>query len=120
MSMSPWKPWQTPTGRINMQIRKPENAPLKDASSNNINISGKGTSVVREEHCFPYKIKIIVSTSLGQEELLVVLKNLKILNIYKDFPKTLPGYRRDSYNSIMPWGTSGRMTLMQLRSKKLH
>ena len=40
-----WKPWQTPTGRINMLIRKPSNASLKDASSNNMNISGKGTSV---------------------------------------------------------------------------
>ena len=30
-----------------------------------------------------------------------MLTNLKILNIYTDFPKTLPGHRRDSYNSIM-------------------
>ena len=58
-------------------------------------------TVVREEHGFPYKIKIIVYRSLGQEELLVVLKNLKILNIPKDFIMTLPDHRRDSYNSIM-------------------
>ena len=88
-------------GRINMQVKKPANASLKDASGNDMDITGKGILVVQEEHGFPHKFKVLVSMSLMQEELVVGFEDLKILHILnKDFPKTLPDHRRDSCNSI--------------------
>ena len=45
---------------------------------------------MQEEHGFPHEIKVLVSRSLGQEELVMRLADLKIL--HKDFPKTLPDH----------------------------
>ena len=57
--------------RINLHIMMAGNARLKDASDNKMDISGKGALVVQEEHGCPYDIKVRVSRSLGQEELMM-------------------------------------------------
>ena len=63
---------------------------------------------MKEEHGLPYKIKVLVSKDLGQDELVVGLGDLKDINIlHKEFPSKLPEWRRDDarivnvqYNSI--------------------
>ena len=64
--------------------------------------------MVQEECGMPHKIKVLVSGDLGPDKLLVGFKDLKNINIlHKEFPKTLPEWRRQDakqvnaqYNSI--------------------
>ena len=45
---------------------------------------------------FLYKTKVLVSKSLGQEELRVGLEDLKTLHIlHRDFPETLQGHKME-------------------------
>ena len=64
--------------------------------------------MVQEDDGLPLKIQVVVSKILGKEELVVGLEDLKELNtIHKDFPRTLPEFRRGAkfskpsqYNTI--------------------
>ena len=82
---------------INMTIYEKGEATLKDGSHNHMDVSGIGAIMVQEDDGLPLKIKVLVSRSLGKEELVVGLSDLKDLNIlHKDFPRTLPEFRRSA------------------------
>ena len=82
---------------INMTIYEKGEATLKDGSHNHMDVSGIGAIMVQEDDGLPLKINVLVSRSLGKEELVVGLSDLKDLNIlHKDFPRTLPEFRRSA------------------------
>ena len=79
--------------------------------------------MVQEEDGLPLKIKVLVSRSLGKVVLVVGLSDLKDLNIlHKDFPRTLPEFRRSAkfskpnqYNTMR--GASGLNRRSEKRGK---
>ena len=74
--------------KLKMWMEKPGRAYLEDASGNAMDISGKGRLVVRENQGFLNVIKVLVSKSLGQDQLVVGLEDLKTLHIlHNDFPR---------------------------------
>ena len=76
-------------------------ATLQNASHKQMDGRGKGEIIVQEEHGLPHKIKVLVSKDLGQDELVVGLGDLKDINIlHKEFPRTLPEWRRDDARSV--------------------
>ena len=81
--------------KINMIIYEKGDATLKDGSHNHMDVSGQGEVIVQEDDGLSLKIKVLVSKDLGEDELVVGLEDLKDLNIlHKDFPRTLPEFRR--------------------------
>ena len=53
--------------------------------------------MVQEDDGLPLKINVLISRSLGKEELVLGLSDLKDMNIlHKDFPRTLPEFRRSA------------------------
>ena len=81
--------------KINMVVYEKGDATLKDASHKHMDVSGKGEVIVQEDHGLPLKIQVLVSKDLVKDELVVGLEDLKDLNIlHKNFPKTLPEFRR--------------------------
>ena len=78
-----------------MNIYEKGEATLKNGSHNHMDVSGKGEIMIQEEDGLPLKIQVLVSKSLGKGELVLGLEDLKDLNIlHKDFPRTLPEFRR--------------------------
>ena len=62
-----------------------------------MDVSGVGAIMVQEHDGLPLKINVLVSKTLGKEELVVGPNDLKDLNIlHKDFPRTLPEFRRSA------------------------
>ena len=51
--------------KVNMMIFEKGDATLKDASHNNMDMSGRGDIMVQEEHGIKHKIKVLVSTECG-------------------------------------------------------
>ena len=94
--------------KLNIVVFEKGDATLKDASNTHMDVSGKGEVMVQEEYGLPHIIKVSVSKDLGPDELVVGLEDLKNINIlHKEFPKTLPEWRREDakqvnaqYNSI--------------------
>ena len=83
--------------QINMTIYEKGEATLKDGSHNHMDVSGIGAIMVQEDDGLPLKIRVLISRSLGEEELVVGLSDLKDMNIlHKDFPRTLPEFRRSA------------------------
>ena len=84
-----------------MNIYEKGEATLKDGSHNHMDVSGIGEIMVQEDEGLPLNIKVLISKSLGQEELVVGLSDLKDMNILnKDFPRTLSEFRRSAnFNS---------------------
>ena len=69
-------------------------ATLKDGSHNYMDVSGIGSIMVQEKEGLPLKIKVLISKSLGEEELVIGLSDLKDMHIlHKDFSRTLPEFR---------------------------
>ena len=80
---------------LNIHIYEKGEAILKDGSYNHMDVSGRGEVVVQEEMGYPLKIDVPVSKSLGEGELVVGLEDLNGLHIlHKEFPSTLPEFRR--------------------------
>ena len=76
--------------RLSLQVRKPVNAMLSDASGNPRDVSVRGSLTVQEEHVWPYDIRVIISKSPGKEELVVRLEDLKsiyVLHVHRDIGK---------------------------------
>ena len=94
--------------KLNIVVFEKGDATLKDASHKHMDVSGKGEVMVQEEYGLPHKIKVLVSKDLGPDKLFVGLEDMKNINIlHKEFPKTLPEWRREDakqvnaqYNSI--------------------
>ena len=55
--------------QINMTIFGKGSATLTDASNKSMDVTGRGELTVQEESGFPYKIQVLVSKDLGNEEL---------------------------------------------------
>ena len=69
-------------------------ATLKDGSHNYMDVSGIGSIMVQEKEGLPLKITVLISKSLGEEELVIGLSDLKDMHIlHKDFSRTLPEFR---------------------------
>ena len=69
-------------------------ATLKDGSHNYMDVSGIGSIMVQEKEGLPLKITVLISKSLGEEELVIGLSDLKDMHIlHEDFPRTLPEFR---------------------------
>ena len=79
--------------QLNMTIYDKGEATLKDGSHNHMDVSGIGSIIAQEEEGLPLKITVLVSRSLGEEELVIGLSDLKDMHIlHKDFPRTLPEF----------------------------
>ena len=71
-------------------------ATFKDASHKHMDVSGRVEIMVQEEHGIPYKIRVMVSKDLGQNEVVVGLEDLKDIGILdRELPKTLLERRRE-------------------------
>ena len=111
--------------KLNIEIFDKGDATLKDASHKHMDVSGNGEVIVQEEHGLSYRIKVLVTKDLDHDELVVGLEDLKDINIlHKDFPKTLPEWRREDakqvnaqFNSIRGNQWNERMEVKENRER---
>ena len=109
-----------------MTIYEKGEATLKDGSHNHMDVSGRGEIMVQEEDGWPLKIHVLVSKRLGKGELVVGLEDLKELHIlHKDFPRTLPEFRRGAklnkpaqYNSMRGENGTNRNNKKEVREER--
>ena len=84
-------------GKLNVTMYDKGKATLKDGSHNYMDVSGIGSIMVQEKEGLPLKITVLISKSLGEEELVIGLSDLKDMHILnKDFPRTLPEFRTNT------------------------
>ena len=80
--------------KLDMTMYDKGEATLKDGSHNYMDVSGIGSIMVQEKEGIPLKITVLISKSLGEEELVIGLRDLKDMHIlHEDFPRTLPEFR---------------------------
>ena len=81
--------------KLDLEREDPGNTKLTDASGANMDVTAVATVAVREMEGIPSCFQVLVSTSVGKDEMVVGIDNLKTLHIlHQNFPKTIPEYRR--------------------------
>ena len=86
--------------RIKLRLRAKGSVSLLDVNVNCMNVSSRGSLMVKEEYGIPHEIKVILSKDLGEESLVVGQEHLKTPKIlHKGSPRTLSEHRVEIYNS---------------------